>query len=260
MGKFRIAPLGAIGLLVACSAANALVTFTGTGTNAATGTSLAAEAKFEIDGSQLKITLSNIATSDVLAPSDVLTAVFFKLPTNPKLTKQSVVVAPASHVRFGTTDSGGVVGGEFAYRHGLNIQGQNQGVSSVGLGVFGPSNRFPGKNLAGPTSPDGLQYGITSAGDDPTTGNKAVTGSQALIQNSVLITLGLPSTAAIKESDIASVWFQYGTDLCEVGFQGRPGGPPSSDDPIPEPLTAVCCIAGLAALQLVHRGRGSLAA
>jgi hypothetical protein len=37
-------------------------------------------------------------------------------------------------------------------------------------------------------SPDGLQYGITSGSDNPSTGNAAVTGANALIQNSVVFT------------------------------------------------------------------------
>lgn len=92
------------------------------------------------------------------------------------------------------------------------------GISSAGFGLFGPSTLFPGGPvLTSPTEPDGLNYGITSAGDDLSTGNSAVTGQQPLIKNEVIFTLNCP--VGFSESMIQSVYFQYGTALYEGGFE-----------------------------------------
>jgi len=180
---------------------------------------LSASAKFELLGGNLQITLSNISPYDVGVPSEVLTALFFDIYGNPSLSPLSAVLGLGSIMWFGTTDPGGVVGGEWAYASGLSGApgGAWQGISSAGFGLFGPHDLFPGTNLQGPDSPDGVQYGITSAGDDPLTGNQAVTGKNALIQNSVVFTLGnLP--IGFRLGDISNVSFQYGTDLREGSF------------------------------------------
>ncbi|MCX7827070.1 MAG: PEP-CTERM sorting domain-containing protein, partial [Verrucomicrobiae bacterium] len=99
-------------------------------------------------GQNLVVTLANDYPGDVLVPSDVLTAVFFKLPGNPTLTRISAVVPSGNTVLFGPTDPGGVIGGEWAYRNNINGPGAaNQGISSAGFGIFGPANLFPGSNL-----------------------------------------------------------------------------------------------------------------
>jgi hypothetical protein len=117
----------------------------------------------------------------------------------------------------------------------------------VGLGLFGSHDLFPGRNLQGPRSPDGLQYGITSAGDDPLTGNAAVTGRNALISNSVLFTLtGLPLD---YDLDVSNVSFHYGTDPCGPN---DPGFPVS----VPEPASLFLLGAGLLALCTARRWIG----
>lgn len=195
--------------------------------------SLSASVSFQIIGNELIIHLTNTSMADVLVPSDVLTAVFFDVQGSPMFTRNYARVAEGSSVYFGDTDMGGFMGGEWAYLGGLLAQG----ISSVGLGMFGPGNTFPGSNLSGPASPAGLQYGITSAGDDPETGNKPVTGTQPLVKNSVVFSLGgLPK--GFSESDISNVSFQYGTDFSESNFTGE----------IPEPSSLVFCAIGLAAL------------
>lgn len=237
--------------LLMAAPASALVTFSWSGPNPSNGGHpLAAEAAFSITGSTMQIQLSNTAASDVLVPTDVLTAVFFHLPGDPLLTPVSVTVAPGSEVRFGGgTDPGGGVGGEWAYRNALSnpaIGLANAGVSSVGLGLFGPDDLFPGSDLWPPESPDGLQYGLLSMGDDITTGNQAVTGKEPLIQYSVLISLaGVPM--GLAESDISGVYFKYGTSLSE----GPP--PPPPPPPIPEPLSTLTCLLGAAALGCYRR-------
>lgn len=203
--------------------------------------SRSASATFEQSGSQLLVKLTNTSAFDVLAPSNVLTGVFFTLWGVSSLTPISAAL-DGSDVLFGP-DGGGDVGGEWAYRSALWIHG----ISSTGAdGIFGPGDLFGGANLQGPTSPDGLQYGITSAGDDPSTGNAPVTGGHALIQNSVLFTLGgLPSGFQLHNWSVLNVAFNYGTSLNLVpGFRQPPEQPPVS---APEPATLVLLGSGLVA-------------
>jgi MYXO-CTERM domain-containing protein len=192
----------------------------------------AASASFEVDKlspGTLIVTLSNDSLDDVLVPEQILTAVFFSI-TGPTvaLTPVSAKLAPGSIVIFGGSDPGGVVGGEWAYRAGLsgvseNPAGNGHGISSAGFGLFGAAN-FPGSNLQGPVAVNGMQYGITSAGDDPSTGNAPVKGMNAFIKHSVVFTLsGLPD-GFDPAARITDVFFQYGTSLDEPRLLPSPGG------------------------------------
>ncbi len=210
-----------IGLLAATTApAVGAVTFEGTSGN------LSASAEFEIVGDNLQVVLTNTSMADVLSRNDVLTAVFFDIADDPTLTRESAILNTGStvvHVPGGGsgTDTGGVVGGEWAYR-------ADKGISSSRLGIFGTSDLFPGNNLQGPVNPDGLQYGITSPGDDLTTGRSAVTGGKSwnpisLIQHSVVFTLGnLP--LGLSLDDIMNVRFNYGTKINTIPGNGTPPG------------------------------------
>lgn len=203
----------------------------------------AARVIFEVDAgnsSNLIVTLRNTSTFDALVPVDVLTAVFFDI-TAPavSLSRVSAVLGGGSVVHFGGTDPGNVVGGEWAYRGdlaGTGPEGTDYGISSVGLGLYGPGDLFPGTDLQSPASPDGLQYGIVSAADNVASGNAPVTGGNALIQDTVVFTLsGLPA-GFDPMARITNIQFQYGTDLSEPHF------------PAPGP-TALLGIAGLISLR-----------
>jgi len=170
-----------------------------------------------VSGNTLTVTLTNTSTQDVLIPVEVLSALAFSLPSGVTLTPVSAYIASGSTWHFDTVTptpgtTGGNVGGEWAYGSGLSFQGATNGISSVGLGLFGDPN-FNGPDLAPPVSVDGLNYGITSAGDNMATGNAAVTGGFPLIQDSVVFTLTASGT--FDFDDIFAVGFQYGTDLDE---------------------------------------------
>lgn len=186
-----------------------------------------AEVEFAVSGSNLLVTLTNTGPNDVLVPADVLTAVFFDVSGQSlALTPVSGYLAGGSVVYYDPNGQppGGDIGGEWAYRSGINNgpTSASYGISSVGLDIFGPGDLFPGANLSGPTSPDGLQYGLLPAADDPMTGNGGVTGSGGLINNSVVMTLsGLPDNFDLGR--IGNVYFLYGTSIDEGGFTPTPG-------------------------------------
>lgn len=183
----------------------------------------AASAMFGSDPSgNLVVTLTNTSTNDVLVPTEVLTAVFFDIQGDPTLIPLSAELNSGSTVLFPpSTPVATNVGGEWAYKSGLYHApgGSWAGISSTGMGLFGHAN-FGGPNLQGPRYVDGLQYGITSAGDNPATGNNPVTGRYALIQNSVVFQLGgfgSLDPAAV----ISNVTFQYGTSSCDTSLPGH---------------------------------------
>lgn len=195
----------------------------------------AAEVEFEKIGDDLQVTLTNTSLHDVLEPVDVLTAVYFDIAGNPVLTAESAMLADASIVIQDDAPPGGNVGGEWAFRQGLAAgelpDDQAYGLSSTGIGVFGPGDLIdPLTPLAHPASPNGLEYGILSLADDFDTGNGGVKNEEGLIHNSVQFLLsGIPS--GFDYSSISNVRFQYGTSLSEPNFSG------SAIATVPEPTS-----------------------
>lgn len=204
-----------------------------------------AQVDFARSGSNLIVTLTNTSTSDAMDPTDILTGVFFNIPSNPALTRTSAmapVSSPVVEIGTGTDVTPGdrVLGGEWAYLNGLSVGGNNQGISSSGLGIFGPPNLFPGPDLVSPTSPDGVNLGITTAGDNVLTGNGGISG-QWLSKNSVVFTLG--GYTGEPSQDIGRVRFQYGTDLSEFNIVA------------PEPGSLALCLASMALIAFRSRNR-----
>lgn len=231
-------------LLLPASAFGDSITYSMTsGTRSAT-------AEFVRSGTNLVITLSNTSSADAMVPTDILTGIFFDIDGNPALTPVSAELPLSSSVLVGNSGANAtpldrVVGGEWGYAQTVAVPPNNGGVSSSGLGVFGSGDLFPGGNLQGPASPDGLQYGLTSAGDNMLTGNGGLSG-QHLIRNSVVLTLS--GFAFEPDAVISSVAFQYGTDLSEPRILGI----------VPEPGSfALASMAAAAAWVLALRRRVS---
>lgn len=182
--------------------------------------SKAASVQLNLSGDSLTVVLTNTSLADVMFPADVLTAVFFHIDGAPvSLTPVSAVLTAGSSVILDSQPVGGVVGGEWAYLGSLTesgiLSGSNHGISSSGLGIFGGPS-FPGDNLDGPAAVNGLQYGLTSAGDNPATGNGGIMGSGGLIKNSVTFTFS--GATGLSLPQVRSAYFLYGTAVGEGGF------------------------------------------
>lgn len=177
---------------------------------------LSASAIFATSGTNLVITLTNTSAFDADVPSDMLTGIFFDIGgPQLSLTRTSAILAPGSIVLNDPQPVGGVVGGEWAYVSPLSgaPYGAKYGISSSGLNLFGPGDLFPGQDLEPPTSPNGVEYGITSASDPGNNNNGGA--ATPLIRNSVVFTLGGLPAGFDPMARISNISFQYGTGLDE---------------------------------------------
>ncbi|HKV99486.1 MAG TPA: XDD4 family exosortase-dependent surface protein [Vicinamibacterales bacterium] len=257
MKSSLIAATAVLSMALAPSVASAsAITFTGTSGDKA------ASVTFDTIGTNLVVTLSNTSMIDANVPTDILTGVFFDINGVGSLTPLSAILPAGSLVtgNGGLTDAGNSVAGEWAYKSGLSApHGASEGISSSGLGLFGPPDRFDtSSNLQGPETPDGIQYGITTHGDNPATGNGGIGNGgltdPGLIRWQVVFTLsGL--TAGFDPSAIGSITnvsFQYGTSLTEPNFTSDRT---ITEATVPEPTSLLLLGGGLSMLATRLRRR-----
>ena len=223
------------------------LTFTGAGPGNNPGQTLQASATFVVSNLELVVTLSNDATFDPNDAPDILTGVFFAIEGDPALTPVSAMVGPGSLMIDHRPLSGftGDVGSEWAYRNSLTGAplGANEGVSSTDLKWFGKKNLFPGRNIPGAGSLNGVAFGLTTLFDSP--GNdRSNIKNQSLIENSAVFTFsGLSEGFAL--ADISGITFQYGTSLKQPELTGV--------TVVPEPTPIMLVAAGLGLLALTRR-------
>lgn len=233
--KPTLVALAAAAALMASPMANASLSFTGS------SGSLAAQAQFDIVGGKLKVIISNTSSSDVLVPADVLTGIMFSLTGGlNSLTPYSATSGGNTYLNGAVVNAAGTnVGGEWGYV-APGVAGYSAAITSSGWGGNGQPN-FNGPGLSPPAALDGLQYGITSAGDSVATGNTGVKTNE-ITKSSVIFLLDIANGFTL--SQISNVRFQYGTALSEPSFTA---GPPTQGPPLPEPASLALVGAGLLA-------------
>lgn len=241
--KNWMALLGAAAVLgMQTGSARASLVFTSSGTNAATGNWLSAQASFDLinHGTELQITLSNVG-GQVRSTSDVLTALFFDLGGGTTLTPLSAVLSPGSTLLNGPLSSGLSLGDNWEYLNNLsNLPGQpTQGIAAAGFGVFGHGNfGSQSQNLRG------ADFGIVNG---PVTAGNGQLANLQLESNSLIFTLGgLPANFSL--SAISDVEFQYGTSL-------SPSEPLLVAYAVPEPTAFALLALGGSALMMLRRPR-----
>jgi len=214
---------------------------------------LEAEATFSQLGSNLVLTLSNISTADVLQPTQVLTAVFFTLAGDPTLTPVSAELGSGASVLFPPKGGAGTnLGDEWAYGGKLKHApaGAEDGVSSLGLGMFSKAN-FPGPKMK--IGFDTLGFGLDSSGDITNTGVAAVKGPNPLVEGSMVFTLAMPTNYVL--GNITDVEFQYGTAVHNPELAGVQQTVGPGTNQVPEPASVSLVAGGLGLLILLQVSR-----
>lgn len=190
-------PLSSMAATLALGLALAPASYGAVSATASSGDGRAAQAVFDVVDGNLVIRLTNLSSSDVTSRRDVLTGLYFNTSRG----------ADLNFVGAGTGDSSQVVNGpdradlsrQWAFGSGkkaLKRAGAQFALGSAALGGL-----FKGVG--------GLNFGLTSLGDDPTSGARGVRKSD-LVQNEIILVLaGVPE--GFDAADITSVVFQYGT-------------------------------------------------
>jgi hypothetical protein len=181
---------------------------------------LSASALFALSGNTLTVTLTNTSMSDVLVPTDVLTAVWFNTtsslnPVSASLNGSSVFYGSITNAGDGWGYYSGLAGGG---------EGKNNGITAAGFGIGSGHSNFSGAHNA----LGGLDYGLLSKGDNPATGNSGVTNHGPLVQNSSQFTFSVGPGFNLNELG-NTVVFQYGTSLSDEHYNGTPVPVPESD-------------------------------
>lgn len=184
--------------------------FSGSGTDTDSGNALSALATFDITGNDLKITLQNTGAA-ATQPGDVLTIVYFNINGTPSLTPVSAALGSGSSLINPGTDPGSI-GGNWQYKNLSGPNGATAGISTTGIGQFGPSGNFGGTTA----HLGGVTFGIVDGlGTHPNGGM-----DHTLINDSIVFDLTLP--AGFDVTSITDVGFQYGTSSGETFVPSTP--------------------------------------
>jgi hypothetical protein len=261
------------GVFVICAAPQRLqadTTWTVTGSDSYRS----AAAVFTLNSSAktLTILLTNTSENDVLAPSDVLTGLFFDTSKDDLKPVKAEFQGSQQDIYYGAVKEN--VGEGWAYAHGpwkntkgdpIDAQGKNSGISAAGLDLFGPKDPFFSSNPVLPL--DGLNYGILSHGFDPSGEHTNLTGKGPLFKNSILFTLTAAEGFSLDSIFLDSggnpkpnaVVFQYGTSLDDPWFYGEPvahdGNVIVGTSPVPEASSLLLLAFGGLPLLALRRKR-----
>ncbi len=203
--RVRALGLGCAGALLMLAGVATAATYTASGTAVGpNGEALSGEAIYTLTGTTLTIQLINNGAA-VQNPSDVLAALFFRLPSGVTMSPVSAALGSGATVSYGSIINN--VGEGWSYGSGFTANGDNAGVSASGLGLFGAPNFY-----STPVTPlNGINYGIANGFNNP---NAGVTGHGPLISSEVDLTLNVTGTLDLSTLGGSSV-FQWGTALTE---------------------------------------------
>jgi len=200
----RIAAIALLGLGITAARSFAIeYSFSGSGFDSASGNALSATATFDITGSDLQITLQNTGAA-ATQPSDVLTILYFNLDGTPTLKPVSATLGSGGSLINPGLDPGSI-GGNWQYMNTSGPGGATAGISTTGIGQFGPSG-----NMGGTTAHlGGVTFGIVDGlGNNPNGGM-----DRTLVNGSIVFDLTLPT--GFDVTSITDVGFQYGTSAGE---------------------------------------------
>jgi len=209
---------------------------------------LSASADFTVVGSTLTVTLKNTASVSPNDPAGVLSALFFNYSGPGSISFTPLGMGHSAATASGAANYAGNyggfgpkdIGGEWAFN--TSVHGFNYGLSSTGLNLFGPGDRFNNNDLTSPDSPDGIQWGIVNSGYVNGSGNGGVQDIPFVRDTA---TFKFTISGGFDPTKITGVEFLYGTAFGEGGGGGTP-----HDVVTPAPAGLVLLVSGLPVLAL----------
>jgi len=237
--RLWILALAAIGLGLSAQPAKANWIFSSGG--------LSASADFTVVSGTLTVTLKNTASVSPNDPASVLSALFFNYSGSGSISFTPLGMGHTAALASGSANYSGTyngfakdIGGEWAFKSGVN--GFNYGLSSTGLNLFGPGDRFNNNDLSPPAEPDGIQWGIVNSGYVDGSGNGGING-EGFVRDTATFKFAVSS--GFDPTKITAVQFLYGTALGEGGGGGTP-----HDVVTPAPAGLILLVSGLPVLAL----------